>query len=148
MAWVYLVLASVFEIAGAIFLKNADGFTRLGPTVLTVASMTTSIVFLGFAMRTLSMGSAYAIWTGVGVVGVAFLGIQMFGESSSPVRLVSISLIVAGVVELEVDGIGSGRTSLIETPAPRSSGRGVVFRYAAISRVEMFDPDFARAIRS
>ena len=56
MAWVYLVLASVFEIAGAIFLKNADGFTRLGPTVLTVASMTTSIVFLGFAMRTLSMG--------------------------------------------------------------------------------------------
>jgi quaternary ammonium compound-resistance protein SugE len=102
MAWVYLVLASVFEIAGAIFLKNADGFTRLGPTVLTVASMTTSIVFLGFAMRTLSMGSAYAIWTGVGVVGVAFLGIQMFGESSSPVRLVSISLIVAGVVSVKL----------------------------------------------
>jgi len=94
--------ANVFEIAGAIFLKNADGFTRLGPTVLTVASMTTSIVFLGFAMRTLSMGSAYAIWTGVGVVGVAFLGIQMFGESSSPVRLVSISLIVAGVVSLKL----------------------------------------------
>ncbi|WP_394889101.1 quaternary ammonium compound efflux SMR transporter SugE [Mesorhizobium sp. AaZ16] len=102
MAWTYLFFAGLFEIGWAIGLKYTDGFTRLTPTLLTVASMVVSLGLLGLALKTLPVGTAYAIWTGIGTVGTAILGIYLLGEPATVIRLVCIGLIVAGIVGLKL----------------------------------------------
>ena len=101
MAWTILFLAGLLEIGWAIGLKFTDGFTRFWPSVLTLASMIGSIVLLGLALQTLPVGTAYAVWTGIGTVGVAILGIYLFGEAATAVRLVCIGMIVAGIAGLK-----------------------------------------------
>jgi quaternary ammonium compound-resistance protein SugE len=102
MSWVYLVVAGLFEIGWAIGLKYTHGFTRLVPTVLTAISMAVSLGLLGLALKTLPVGTAYAVWTGVGAVGTAILGIYLLNEPATVGRLVCIGLIVAGIVGLKV----------------------------------------------
>jgi quaternary ammonium compound-resistance protein SugE len=102
MAWIYLTVAGLFEIAWAIGLKYTDGFTRLLPSLWTVASMILSIVLLGLALRTLPVGTAYAVWTGIGAIGTAALGIYLFGEPATVARLLCIGLILAGIVGLKL----------------------------------------------
>jgi quaternary ammonium compound-resistance protein SugE len=102
MAWTYLFFAGLFEIGWAIGLKYTDGFARLTPTLLTVASMVISLGLLGLALKTLPVGTAYAIWTGIGTVGTAVLGIYLLGEPATVIRLVCIGLIVSGIVGLKL----------------------------------------------
>lgn len=102
MAWLLLVVAGLFEVAWAIGLKYTDGFTRLWPTVGTLAAMGISLGLLGLAMKSLPVGTSYAVWVGVGAVGTAVLGIVLLGESASAGRLVSLALIVAGIVGLKL----------------------------------------------
>ncbi|HEV7338752.1 MAG TPA: quaternary ammonium compound efflux SMR transporter SugE [Bosea sp. (in: a-proteobacteria)] len=104
MAWTYLFFAGLFEIGWAIGLKYTQGFTRLVPAVLTVASMAVSLGLLGLALKSLPLGTAYAIWTGIGTVGTAILGIILFGEPATVLRLLCIGLIVAGIVGLKLVG--------------------------------------------
>jgi quaternary ammonium compound-resistance protein SugE len=101
MAWFVLFLAGLFEIGWAIGLKYTDGFTRLWPSVGTFIAMVVSVVLLGLAMRTLPVGTAYAVWTGIGSVGTVILGIFLFGESAAVLRLLCIVLIVAGILGLK-----------------------------------------------
>jgi quaternary ammonium compound-resistance protein SugE len=102
MAWFYLFIAGLFEIAWAIGLKYTQGFTRLVPTVLTVASMVISLGLLGLALKALPVGTAYAIWTGIGTIGTAALGILLLGEPAGALRLACIGLIVSGIVGLKL----------------------------------------------
>jgi len=102
MAWVYLFFAGLFEIGWAIGLKYTNGFTKLTPTLLTVASMIVSLGLLGLALKTLPVGTAYAVWTGIGTVGTALLGIYLLGEPATAIRLACICLIVAGIVGLKL----------------------------------------------
>ncbi|WOB06997.1 quaternary ammonium compound efflux SMR transporter SugE [Piscinibacter gummiphilus] len=102
MAWVILFIAGLFEVAWAIGLKYTDGFSRLWPSVGTVAAMVASVVLLGWAMRTLPVGTAYAVWTGIGAVGTVALGIVLFQEPATAARLGCVALIVAGIVGLKV----------------------------------------------
>lgn len=102
MAWALLVIAGLFEIGWAIGLKYTAGFTRLVPSVLTVLSMVVSLGLLGLAVRTLPIGTAYAIWTGIGTVGTATLGILLFDEAAGALRLACIGLILAGMVGLKL----------------------------------------------
>ena len=102
MAWLFLFLAGLFEIGWAVGLKYTDGFTRLWPTAATIASMVVSLGLLGLALRTLPLGTAYAVWTGIGTVGTAALGIALFQESADVLRLLCIGLIVAGLVGLKL----------------------------------------------
>lgn len=102
MAWVILAVAGLLEIGWAIGLKYTDGFTRPGPTVATVAAMVASMVLLGLAMRTLPVGTAYAVWTGIGTVGTVLLGMYLFGDSAQPIRLLFIAMIVGGIVGLKL----------------------------------------------
>ena len=102
MAWVILVVAGLFEVGWAIGLKYTEGFTRPWPTVGTVLAMIVSLWLLGLAMKSLPVGTAYAIWVGVGAVGTVILGIVLFGDSASAGRLISIGLIVAGLVGLKL----------------------------------------------
>jgi quaternary ammonium compound-resistance protein SugE len=102
MVWLYLFIAGLFEVAWAIGLKYTEGFTRLVPSIWTVASMVLSIVLLGLALKSLPVGTAYAVWTGIGAVGTAALGIYLFGEPATAARLASIGLIVAGIVGLKL----------------------------------------------
>lgn len=102
MAWVILILAGLFEIGWAIGLKYTEGFSRLWPTVGTVAAMVVSLALLGVALKTLPIGTAYAIWTGVGAVGTAILGIYLFGDPAAPARLACIGMIVAGIIGLKL----------------------------------------------
>jgi quaternary ammonium compound-resistance protein SugE len=102
LAWAILFVAGLFEIGWAIGLKYTEGFTRLVPSVLTLAAMISSIVLLGLALKTLPVGTAYAVWTGIGAVGTAALGIYLFGEPATAARLASIGLIVAGIVGLKL----------------------------------------------
>jgi Membrane transporters of cations and cationic drugs len=102
MAWLLLIVAGLCEIVWAIGLKYAEGFTRFWPSVITVVAMLVSIVLLGFAMKSLPVGTSYAVWVGVGAVGTAILGIVLLGESASPGRLASLALIVAGIVGLKL----------------------------------------------
>ena len=97
-----MTVAGLFEIGWAIGLKYTEGFTRLWPTLGTVASMIVSLGLLGLALRTLPVGTAYAVWTGVGTIGTALLGIALFNESADLVRLACIGLIVAGIVGLKL----------------------------------------------
>lgn len=102
MAWLYLFFAGLFEIGWAIGLKYTQGFTRLAPTLLTLASMVVSLGLLGLALKQLPVGTAYAVWTGIGTVGTAVLGIWLLGESAAVLRLLCIGLIVAGIVGLKL----------------------------------------------
>ena len=102
MPWLVLILAGLFEIGWAIGLKYTEGFTRVGPTVGTVLAMVISLGLLGIAMKSLPVGTAYAVWVGVGAVGTAILGIVLLGESANTGRLVSLGLIVAGIVGLKL----------------------------------------------
>ena len=102
MAWIVLVVAGILEIGWAVGLKYTAGFTRLWPSVATVSAMAVSMALLGLAVRTLPLGTAYAVWTGIGTVGTVFVGIWLFGESASFVRLFCVSLIVGGIVGLKL----------------------------------------------
>lgn len=102
MNWLILVLAGLLEIGWAIGLKYTDGFTKMLPSTLTIAAMLASIVLLSFAMKTLPVGTAYAVWVGIGAVGTAILGIFLFGESAGFWRLASLALIVAGIIGLKL----------------------------------------------
>lgn len=102
MNWLILVIAGLFEIGWAIGLKYTEGFTRFWPTVGTAVSMVISMGLLGIAMKSLPVGTAYAVWVGVGAIGTAILGIVLLGESSTPLRLLSLGLIVAGIVGLKL----------------------------------------------
>ena len=104
MSWMLLLLASLFEVGWAIGLKYTDGFSRLVPSVLTVAAMTVSVALLGLSVRTLPIGTAYAVWTGLGAAGTALLGIMLLGESASALRLACIGLILLGVAGLKMAG--------------------------------------------
>ena len=102
MAWLILAIAGLFEVGWAIGLKYTDGFTRLWPTVWTVLSMIFSLWLLGLAMKSLPVGTAYAAWVGVGAFGTVLLGILLFGEPANLGRLISVSLIIAGIVGLKL----------------------------------------------
>jgi quaternary ammonium compound-resistance protein SugE len=101
MAWLYLSFAGVFEIVWAIGLKYTEGFTRLWPSVGTVTAMAVSFLFLAQALKTIPLGTAYAVWTGIGAAGTAFLGILLFGESRDLFRILCLLLVVAGIVGLK-----------------------------------------------
>lgn len=102
MAWTILLLAGLLEVVWAIGLKYTAGFTRPLPTLVTGAAMVASVALLGLAMRSLPVGTAYAVWVGVGAVGTVVLGIVLFGDPVNPVRMVSVALIVAGIVGLKL----------------------------------------------
>jgi len=102
MSWFILTIAGVFEIGWAIGLKYTEGFSRPWPTVGTLGAMVVSIVLLGVAMKELPVGTAYAVWTGVGTVGTALLGIHLFGEPASVARLACLALIAGGIVGLKL----------------------------------------------
>jgi len=101
MAWLYLFLAGLFEVGWAIGLKYTEGFSRLFPSFLTVAAMALSLALLGLALKSLPVGTAYAVWTGIGAVGTAALGIILFSEPATVSRLVCIGLIVCGITGLK-----------------------------------------------
>ena len=111
MAWVILFVAGLFEIAWAVGLKYTEGFTRLWPTVGTAVALLASMALLGVSLRTLPLGTAYAVWTGIGSVGTALLGIVLFREPATALRLMCIGLIVAGIVGLK-----------LVSPSPSSGG--------------------------
>ena len=100
MAWLYLLLAGMFEVGWAIGLKYTEGFSRLLPSLLTIAAMALSLALLGLALRDLPVGTAYAVWTGIGAVGTAALGMYLFSEPATLMRLGCIGLIVVGIVGL------------------------------------------------
>src|SRR5262247_4013819 len=102
MAWNFLIVAGLLEIGWAIGLKYTEGFTRLWPSVGTVLAMILSIGLLGIAMKTLPVGTAYAVWVGVGAVGTVILGIVLLGEPANAARLVSVALIIAGIIGLKL----------------------------------------------
>jgi quaternary ammonium compound-resistance protein SugE len=102
MAWAYLVLAGLLEVAWAIGIKSTHGFTRFWPSVLTVAAIVASLFFLAQALRAIPVGTGYAIWTGIGAAGTAILGIVLFSEPATAGRLVSLALIVAGIIGLKL----------------------------------------------
>ena len=102
MAWLLLLVAGILEVGWAIGLKYTEGFTRLWPSALTLAAMAGSVVLLGIAMKSLPVGTSYAVWVGVGAVGTAILGIILFGEPANPGRIASLALIVAGIVGLKL----------------------------------------------
>ena len=102
MAWVYLFFAGLFEIGWAIGLKYSEGFTRLWPSVATLAAMTASIILLALATKQLPIGTAYAVWTGIGAVGAVLLGIVLFHDPATPTRLLCVGLILLGIVGLKL----------------------------------------------
>ena len=102
MSWAYLVVAGLLEVGWAVGLKYTAGFTRLWPSVLTLATMAGSVGMLGLALRALPLGTAYAVWTGIGTVGTAVFGMVMLGEPAGALRLLSIGLIVAGIAGLKL----------------------------------------------
>ena len=102
MAWLILVIAGIFEVGWAIGLKYTEGFTRFWPSVVTIAAMAISMGLLGIAVRTLPIGTAYAIWTGIGTVGAVLLGIFLLGEPTTFIRLFCLLLIILGIVGLKL----------------------------------------------
>jgi len=102
MAWVTLVVAGFFECGWAIGLKYTDGFTKIGPSILTALSMVASVWLLSTAMKSIPVGTAYAIWTGIGAVGVSILGMMLFGESKDTMRILCLLLIVSGIIGLKL----------------------------------------------
>ncbi len=102
MAWIILFVAGLFEVGWAVGLKYTEGFTRLWPTVWTAVALIASMVLLGLSLRTLPLGTAYAVWTGIGTVGTVILGIVLFREPATAMRLLCIALILAGIVGLKM----------------------------------------------
>jgi quaternary ammonium compound-resistance protein SugE len=102
LAWVYLTIAGLFEVAWAIGLKYTDGFTRLIPSVLTVTAMIISFVFLAQAVRTIPIGTGYAIWTGIGAMGTAILGIMLFREPAGLARIACLLVVLVGIIGLKL----------------------------------------------
>ena len=102
MAWLILVVAGLFEIGWAIGLKYTEGFTRLWPTVGTLVSIAASMWLLGIAMKSLPVGTAYAVWVGIGAVGTVILGVVLLGEPANPARMISVGLILAGIIGLKL----------------------------------------------
>lgn len=102
MNWLLLIVAGLLEVVWAIGLKHTQGFTRLTPSLITVAAMVASFYFLSVAMRTLPLGTAYAVWVGIGAIGTAIAGIALFDEAVSTLKLCSLVLIVAGIVGLKL----------------------------------------------
>ncbi len=102
MSWVILVVAGLLEIGWAIGLKYTEGFSRLWPTLFTIAALVASFTLLGVALRTLPVGTAYAVWVGIGAIGTAVFGMFVFGETATPMRLISLILICAGIVGLKL----------------------------------------------
>ena len=102
MAWLYLVVAGLFECGWAIGLKYTDGFTKLFPSLLTISAMVISFWLLSIAMKTIPVGTAYAVWTGIGAVGVAVLGMLFFDESREIMRIICLLLIVSGIAGLKL----------------------------------------------
>jgi|UniRef100_UPI00247A9DA1 quaternary ammonium compound-resistance protein SugE len=101
-AWTLLGIAGLLEIAFAFAMKSSEGFTRLVPALFTVATGLSSVVLLSFSMRTLPMGTGYAVWTGIGAAGTAIVGVLALGDSAAPLRLLCIALILAGVIGLKL----------------------------------------------
>jgi len=106
-AWLILFVAGLCEVGWAVGLKYTAGFSRLWPSVATLFGMAASVILLGWSLKALPLGTAYAVWTGIGAVGTAILGMILFGESREALRLASIGLIVAGIVGLKLVGDGS-----------------------------------------
>jgi quaternary ammonium compound-resistance protein SugE len=102
MAWIWLTLAGLLEVVWATGLKYTDGFTRIVPSAITVAAMLASVYLLALAVRTIPIGTGYAVWTGIGAVGVAILGMILFGEPKTLLRIGSILLIIAGIAGLKL----------------------------------------------
>ncbi|ARU28534.1 quaternary ammonium compound efflux SMR transporter SugE [Cellvibrio sp. PSBB006] len=102
MSWLLLFFAGLFEIAWALGLKYSEGFTRLWPSVATVLALIASLTLLGLSLRQLPLGTAYAVWSGIGALGTVALGILLFGESLSPLRLLSVGLILIGITGLKL----------------------------------------------
>ena len=102
MAWFLLVVAGILEIAFAFGMKTSEGFTRLVPSLVTVASGLSSVVLLSFSLRSLPVGTGYAVWTGIGAAGTAIVGIAALGDSAAPLRVLCIALILAGVIGLRL----------------------------------------------
>lgn len=102
MAWTLLFIAGLLEVGWAIGLRYTEGFSKPVPTMLTVAAMALSVLLLGIAMRTLPVGTAYAVWTGIGTIGAVALGIVLFGESAAPLRMLCLALIVIGIIGLKL----------------------------------------------
>ncbi len=102
MSWIILVIAGLLEVVWAVGLKYTHGFSRLMPSVITVTAMIVSLALLAWAMKSLPVGTAYAVWTGIGAVGAAITGIVLLGESANPMRLASLALIVLGIIGLKL----------------------------------------------
>ena len=102
MAWIALFIAGILEIGWAVGLKYTEGFSRLWPSVATISAMVVSLLLLGVAVRTLPLGTAYAVWTGIGTVGTVIVGIVLFGEPASIVRLLCVLMIVSGIIGLKL----------------------------------------------
>ncbi|TYR30509.1 quaternary ammonium compound efflux SMR transporter SugE [Mesorhizobium microcysteis] len=102
MAWVFLGIAGLFEVVWATSMKYSEGFTRVGPTAVTVAAMAVSFLFLSMSLKALPLGTAYAIWTGIGAAGAFVVGVLFMGEAATAGRIVSIALLVAGIVGLKL----------------------------------------------
>ncbi|HCT5819895.1 TPA: quaternary ammonium compound efflux SMR transporter SugE [Citrobacter sedlakii] len=102
MSWIILLIAGLLEVVWAVGLKYTHGFSRLAPSVITIAAMIVSMALLAWAMKTLPVGTAYAVWTGIGAVGAAITGIVLLGESANPMRLASLALIVVGIIGLKL----------------------------------------------
>lgn len=102
MSWIILLIAGLLEVVWAVGLKYTHAFSRLTPSIITITAMVISMALLSWAMKTLPVGTAYAIWTGIGAVGAAITGILLLGESASPARLLSLGLIVAGIIGLKL----------------------------------------------
>ena len=102
MNWLILIIAGIFEIGWAIGLKYTEGFTKLWPTVITVTAMVISLVLLGIAVKTLPVGTAYAVWVGIGTIGTAILGMIIFGEPATMLRLASLGMILIGIAGLKL----------------------------------------------
>ena len=102
MAWILLVIAGILEIVWAFFMKKSEGFTLITPTAITIVTMIASFGLLSFAMRTLPLGTAYTIWTGIGAVGAFVVGVVVLGESANPMRIVAAALIVSGIVMMKL----------------------------------------------
>ncbi|GLS85459.1 transporter [Cypionkella aquatica] len=102
MAWIYLIIAGLLEVVWAYSMKKSEGFTLLTPSLITLVTMAASFGLLALAMRSLPLGTAYTIWTGIGAVGAFFLGITMLGEAATPMRLIAAALIVSGLVLMKL----------------------------------------------
>lgn len=102
MGWLWLLIAGAFEIAWAVGLKQSDGFARLWPSLFTLVSMVVSTVFLGLAMKTVPLGTAYAVWTGIGTIGTVAAGIALYGEPAGAIRVAFVGLILVGMVGLKM----------------------------------------------